>query len=312
MRRAQRPLNREAVQAANAALAEQTGGRQLTMQPEDGALRRQWMDAYLAALDRIEGAEDVETTAQDDEGSDYCPAEVIQECVADDAENQTTLSVTVYYTPLSAPIEGAEVALAGPQTLTETTDAAGIAMFENLEPGLYSVSASYRTGNALVEAAQGQIGETTWGYREDRPPYGAGTNKCNLFVFEMANSVGFSVPRRERFSLSQLRTVWYPPLAGEWAGTDSIGSWQQTSSPEPGDTIAQAINYADASGHVGIVGYPEQIESIQAEVVEGQANESHVDLHRRTISAGGTEVLYNDWGYRTNQLGRTVFKRYRP
>jgi hypothetical protein len=49
MRKAKRPLNPDAVQAANAALADETGGRQLTMGPEDGALRKKWMDAYLAA-----------------------------------------------------------------------------------------------------------------------------------------------------------------------------------------------------------------------------------------------------------------------
>jgi hypothetical protein len=48
-RRATRPLNSEAIRAANAAIAAETGGRPLTMGPEDAALRRKWMDAYIAA-----------------------------------------------------------------------------------------------------------------------------------------------------------------------------------------------------------------------------------------------------------------------
>ena len=48
-RRATRPLNVEAVKAANAAVAAETGGRPLSMGPEDTALRKKWMDAYIAA-----------------------------------------------------------------------------------------------------------------------------------------------------------------------------------------------------------------------------------------------------------------------
>jgi hypothetical protein len=46
---AKRPLNPAAVAAANEALAEKTGGRPLTMSPEDAELRAEWMDHYLAA-----------------------------------------------------------------------------------------------------------------------------------------------------------------------------------------------------------------------------------------------------------------------
>lgn len=49
MRRLQRPLDPKAVKAANAALSAETGGRQLTMEPEDAGLRKKWIDAYLKA-----------------------------------------------------------------------------------------------------------------------------------------------------------------------------------------------------------------------------------------------------------------------
>src|SRR5262245_28021861 len=53
-RRATRPLNTDAVKAANAAVAAETGGRPLTLGPEDAALRKKWMDAYIAAGGKYE------------------------------------------------------------------------------------------------------------------------------------------------------------------------------------------------------------------------------------------------------------------
>lgn len=64
LRRAARPLNRQAVRAANAAVAAQTGGRPLTMDVQDARLRRQWMDAYEAELSR-QAAENEEAIAPD-------------------------------------------------------------------------------------------------------------------------------------------------------------------------------------------------------------------------------------------------------
>ena len=48
-RRATEPLNPEAVKAANAAVSEETGGRRITLGADDAALRKKWMDAYIAA-----------------------------------------------------------------------------------------------------------------------------------------------------------------------------------------------------------------------------------------------------------------------
>ena len=49
MRRAKRPLNPAAVKKADAAVAAKTGGRPLTNDPKDAQLRKEWMDAYIAA-----------------------------------------------------------------------------------------------------------------------------------------------------------------------------------------------------------------------------------------------------------------------
>ncbi len=45
-----KPLDPDAVKAANQAIASRTGGRALTMEPKDAALRRDWTKAYEAAL----------------------------------------------------------------------------------------------------------------------------------------------------------------------------------------------------------------------------------------------------------------------
>jgi hypothetical protein len=52
--RAVRPLDPDAVAAADAAVAPETGGRRLTMGPEDQQLRDKWMRAYVAAGGKVE------------------------------------------------------------------------------------------------------------------------------------------------------------------------------------------------------------------------------------------------------------------
>jgi hypothetical protein len=53
-RRATPPLDPAAEKAANDAIASETGGRPLTMGPEDEELREKWMDAYEAAGGKVE------------------------------------------------------------------------------------------------------------------------------------------------------------------------------------------------------------------------------------------------------------------
>ena len=70
---AKRPLDPAAVAAADAELAKITGGRPLTMGPEDAELRALWMDHYLAAGGELEGEDWGES---DPEGPvEECPEE---------------------------------------------------------------------------------------------------------------------------------------------------------------------------------------------------------------------------------------------
>lgn len=54
-RRARKPIDPDAARAADEAIASETGGRPLTMGPEDEALREKWMDAYIANGGKLKG-----------------------------------------------------------------------------------------------------------------------------------------------------------------------------------------------------------------------------------------------------------------
>lgn len=150
----------------------------------------------------------------------------------------------------------------------------------------------------IAPTALKEEGSDAWSYEKVKPPYGAGTNKCNLFIFQMANEAGAVVPliRRVRGGIKGFLKGddFHPPLAKQWAdpGFD-IPGWVTVSSPKPGDVVAEAHNYSDASGHAGIVTF------VSADGKTG-----------KTISASsetGT-IVNNDWGFRPKQ--NVVFKRY--
>jgi cell wall-associated NlpC family hydrolase len=140
----------------------------------------------------------------------------------------------------------------------------------------------------IVDEAKKYLESNDWSYYTDRPPYGPGTNKCNLFVYEVLNNAGAPVPMKERWSWRNFEYVKYPPLAGQWADPDvDIPGWVVVDDPQPGDVVAMEENYSDASGHVGIV--------------SGEG---------KTISASSETqtIVENDWGFREGQ--KPVFRRY--
>ena len=81
---------------------------------------------------------------------------------------------------------------------------------------------------------------------ESRP--GPNTNKCNFFLDDVLLATGVA-PHRNILSL--------PYSAGTWANPEAvIPNFPVVSTPQPGDIVAVAHNYADASGHVAIVKVP--------------------------------------------------------
>ena len=85
--------------------------------------------------------------------------------------------------------------------------------------------------------------------------YPEGTNKCNLFVYEMLTGAGASPGTPHgRWPGHTIR-----PRAGEWADPNyAIPGWRvlgPDKPPQPGDVVAQPKDYPNgATGHVMIVG----------------------------------------------------------
>jgi hypothetical protein len=306
-----RPLNLSAVAKADDALYRShvgdprpnamfdAAGNRLPLDsdnPSQAGLREEWGNLYLANGGELQGTPTAPKQPVDTPCA-TCPPKIAH------------LTVTVHWTPMRAPIKGAVVAIDGPIATSALTDEFGQAHFMSIPAGGYSIEASYDSGHSLATLAKSKVGSASWAYDSARSPYPSGANKCNLFVYEMANQASLPVPKRERFSLSSFARVWFPPLAGEWAdpATD-VGAWAAVKDPRPGDVIAEAHDYADATGHVGILGDPDPT-GMSRSVPPGVHEQVSLDLRRVTISAGGDEVLRNDWGWRSGQ--KPSFKRYK-
>ena len=105
----------------------------------------------------------------------------------------------------------------------------------------------------IVESAQKHIGSPAWDFWLAKGTYPEGTDKCNLFVYEMLTGAGASpgTPHGWRHPSG--------PRAGEWADPNyAIPGWRvlgPDEPPQPGDVVAQPRDYPNgASGHVMIVG----------------------------------------------------------
>ncbi|WP_085585873.1 MULTISPECIES: CHAP domain-containing protein [unclassified Pseudomonas] len=128
--------------------------------------------------------------------------------------------------------------------------------------------------------------------------FAAGTNKCNLFVYDVLTSIGVNVALIEHGKSKYLPGVknLSPPLAGEWADdTRLLNNWKVERSALPGDIGAYAVNYSNASGHVGFI------------LAQGVC-----------ISAGWERVEVNDAGFRQiagngidSDHDFTIFRRYK-
>lgn len=126
----------------------------------------------------------------------------------------------------------------------------------------------------------------------------AESNKCNVFVYDVLTAIGVNVAMIEHGSSKYIPgySKVSPPTAGEWADEDRLlNSWNAEKSPLPGDVGAYAVNYSDASGHVGFV------------LTQGVC-----------ISAGWDKIEVNDVGFRiaSGNAARgdhdfTIFRRYK-
>jgi hypothetical protein len=145
-------------------------------------------------------------------------------------------------------------------------------------------------GSNITKVAMREVGSTAWNPLAAKEMYGPGTDKCNLFVYDVLNAAGTPVYLKvyHHWVRSDFK---YPPLAGQWADPNvEILGWKVVTDPQPGDVAAEAHDCLGCdSGHVGIV--------ISA---------------NQTVSASTVDnkVVANDWGFRPDQKGHVVFRRY--
>jgi hypothetical protein len=128
----------------------------------------------------------------------------------------------------------------------------------------------------IVEAAQEHIGSPAWDFKLAKGTYPEGTDKCNLFVYEMLTGAGASpgTPHGWRHPSS--------PRAGEWADPNyAIPGWRvlgPDEPPQPGDVVAQPGDFPNgASGHVMIVGPNKHLHGRRASRTSRDSNGSRKD-----------------------------------
>lgn len=136
----------------------------------------------------------------------------------------------------------------------------------------------------IARVARSKAGSQDWMYDKVKDNFAANTNKCNKFVYDAIIEAGVKAP-----TVSMYVVFSRPPTAGEWADPKvEISGWSVVDDPQPGDVVAEAHRYADATGHVGIVVGSRETASANANV-------------------GGT-ITVNDWGFRPDQ--HCTFRRY--
>src|SRR5262245_62074563 len=140
----------------------------------------------------------------------------------------------------------------------------------------------------IVRVAKSKVGSQDWLYSKRKDNFGENTNKCNKFVYDVLVEAGVQPPPEVSIWLG-LRSR--PPTAGEWADPKvQIHGWMAVTDPQPGDVVAEAHDYSDATGPVGIVvGAKETVSAAAIPPISGV-------------------VVLNDWGFRQGQ--HPTFRRY--
>jgi hypothetical protein len=123
----------------------------------------------------------------------------------------------------------------------------------------------------IAQTALSYVGSQNWNEA-------SGDLQCNIFVQHVLLSAGAQAPVSSslrswtKYELGLSSSPYYPALASDWAKpstdlkcwhnvpalTNTLGPDYPAEHAVPGDVIAEAINYRDASGHVGVVAGPQQ------------------------------------------------------
>jgi cell wall-associated NlpC family hydrolase len=138
------------------------------------------------------------------------------------------------------------------------------------------------TPQDAIYTARKYVGSKDWSKWTSKDNYPFSTAKCNKFVYDVLTEHGAQVPLIHHGDGSKSDEK-YPPVAKDWANKElEIEGWGFVDAPQPGDVAA-------FDGHVGVV-----------------------SKNGETISASSktNTVVENDWGFRTQQKGKMVFRRY--
>ncbi|GAB2809023.1 hypothetical protein GCM10027043_05270 [Ferruginibacter profundus] len=147
-----------------------------------------------------------------------------------------------------------------------------------------------------------------WDYGVKKDNIGAGNEKCNKFVYDMAKAAGGDP--EAIFSFRKMG--FFPPSAGQWADPDfRIPHWRPLKpgeDPSSGDVVAEQVTGHGATGHVGVVAnYGNTISVALLRIVTGNPKDR------------GETLTMNDFGFRpdtdTRDMGKkshVLFRRYDP
>ncbi|XP_038054600.1 uncharacterized protein LOC119726812 [Patiria miniata] len=135
------------------------------------------------------------------------------------------------------------------------------------------------TGSTIAQVARGYTGSTVWSFVSSHRT-GRNTNKCNIFVAEVLEEAGATVPHRWPRWLR-----WSPVGAGEWGNRYSSYLSED-----------RCWTYSSTAGLGYVAG-----DGRHVAIVTGT---------RQTTSARSDMVVTNDFGFRSSQEGSIIFWKY--
>ena len=175
----------------------------------------------------------------------------------------------------------------------------GVAVGDNVvnqldEVIITATSSQSRVRENIAQSAEDNIGSTRWNYDVEKGSFPSGSNKCNLFCYDITTQAGASPGLPNGNSIKKFfGGDGYPPVASQWADPNySIPNWDVVTTPQRGDVASMAIDYSDATGHVAIV--------VALDATVGTSSTNNVEKIKRS-----------DWGFRPAQKGKVVFRRYK-
>lgn len=201
------------------------------------------------------------------------------------------------------------------RTITTTN---GKALFREVPCGTVTAQASFTGDSKVLAAARSVIGYRDWAYAAKTTSFDktitqpAGTNKCNMFIYDMIQAAYGSAPTysyyRGGIEFWPFKNT-VPALAKSWAiednsAADPTPGWTNVAyrnkghAVPPGSILGIRIPYADASGHVAVISTPLDA-SASARLTGSSRIILDVVMPGRTISATSDSVVENDWGFRT-------------